>query len=223
MREKGFVLSLVLVILALGVIAGGVAIFQLKSKLTPQPQPPQAAVSSPIQATSPAQKDETANWKTYVSPNNVFTLKYPPQLYETKQYISNLSTGWKDEGVLSTTKPWNETMTKDSDILIEFSLRMKHSSEKLEDFISRTIKEQGGEFYSPESVIPDEKKKVQVDNRGSLWYVGNLGPAVKHVEVYVPQSDTEVIVIALWDNAQPPSLNHQRILHQILSTFKFLD
>jgi len=217
------------IIIGILVIAGiaGASWYFVKRQSIPSPAEQPPVVTPPeVKEKVPPEKapaDETANWKIYTSPNNTFTIKYPPQLYETKQWIVNVPIGWKDEGVLSTTRPWNEVFTKDSDFRVEFSLGTKRPEEKLEDFITRTIKEQSGEFYSPKIATPDEKKTIEVDNKQSLWYVGGLGPAVSHIEVYIPKSDTEVVVIALWSYKHPPSLAHQTILNQMLSTFKFLE
>jgi len=170
-------------------------------------------------------EDGTVNWKIYTSSHSIFTLKYPSELYETKEHISLLFAGWKDEGVLSTKTPWNASFTDEKDFRIGFVSGPKKSTETLEDFIEKTIKEQSGEFYSPEYIAKAEKKTIQVDGRNSLWYVGSLGPGAKHIEVYIPKSETEVVVASFWyeNFDQPPSEYHQKILQQILSTFKFIE
>ncbi|MEK7558940.1 MAG: PsbP-related protein [Patescibacteria group bacterium] len=173
-------------------------------------------ILSTFKFTDASQTTDASTWKTYTSPNKIFTLKYPLSLNVTQKYISNLPSGWLDEGVLSTTQPWNDSFTKNSDYRINFSQVPKSSGESLENFVSRFIKERGGSF-----LIPDSKKTIRVDGKESIWYVGNLGPATKHIEVYIPKTNTEVLIVELWDNNQPPSVDHQNILDQILSTFKF--
>lgn len=71
MREKGFALPLVLVLVAVGVvIVGIVAYFQLIPKLTPPTQ-----VSQPTPTPTPI--DETANWKEYTNKEMGFFIKHP--------------------------------------------------------------------------------------------------------------------------------------------------
>ena len=164
--------------------------------------------------------DETANWKTYTSPNRTFLLKYPPQLYETKKYIANLPVDWKDEGVMSTSKVWNDFRSAD-DYRLEFSTRAKKQTETLEEFVQRTVKEQSGEFFNPDNLANAKKKSIEVNGKASLMYQGSLGPAVEHVEVFIPHNNVEVTVIELWSNNPPPSSLQQKILDQILSTFRF--
>jgi len=168
-------------------------------------------------------QSETANWKTYISPHKIFNLKYPPSLFATSSRDLSSFIEMKDEGVLSTKDPWNTSFASDSDFRIEFFSRSKKSSENLTDFIVRNIKEQSGEFYSSDYIPEADKKEINVDGQESLWYLGMLGPAVQHIEVYIPKGETEVIVVGLWDNSQPPTLEHQRILEKILSTFQFID
>ena len=76
MREKGFALFLVLVLVALGLVSiGAVAYFQLKIK--PVSQSTQT-INQPIPL--PTQVGETVNWKTYKNSTIGFTIKHPSHI-----------------------------------------------------------------------------------------------------------------------------------------------
>jgi hypothetical protein len=219
--QFGFVALLVLAIIGLGIIVVvSVAYFRLKQ---PTPQTQIMPTTTPKTTISSAKKDEAADWKTYISPNNTFSLKHPPNLNETKKYISLLRVGLIDEGVLSTVEPWNASLNDENDFNIQMSTGAKKTDESVEGFIERNIKEESGEFYSPNYTESTTKKQIVVDGKQGFWYEGALGPGLEHIEVFIPRNATEVTILALWDNNQPPSQKHQQVLNQILSTFKFLD
>ena len=77
MSEKGFATPLILVVVALGVLViGSVAYFQLKPQSTAQPKPTQIT-PSPTQGRSSAQKDDTADWRTYTNTKYKYQIKHP--------------------------------------------------------------------------------------------------------------------------------------------------
>ena len=92
MREKGFVLPLVLAIVVIVLVAVGViAYFQLKPKLSPQPEVSQPTPSSTTASTAtPLPTDEIADWKTYSNEKADFSFKYPNDLYSFKEICGDL-------------------------------------------------------------------------------------------------------------------------------------
>ena len=65
---KNILITVVVLVLLIG---GGVGIWILLKQPSTQP-PSQTSI-----ATSSAEKDETANWKTFTSKDNNYTIKYP--------------------------------------------------------------------------------------------------------------------------------------------------
>ena len=77
LAKEGFAMPLVLMAVAVVIVIAGVFTYFI---ITPKPVPPGGSsiiVPSPS-ATSPIQKDETANWKTYENKALGFSIKYPP-------------------------------------------------------------------------------------------------------------------------------------------------
>ena len=69
MREKGFSLPLLLVVVAvLGMVLLGVAYFQLRQQSTQQSRQTQITTQP---TPSPTEIDETANWKTYTNNQSI--------------------------------------------------------------------------------------------------------------------------------------------------------
>ena len=216
--RRGYLPAAAVIILAAITLAVAVVIYFnrdliLKIKKNQQAQQGVISPSSKVSATPSPSPEATANWKTYTSQNKIFTLKYPLELTATAQ----------GEGVLSTVSPWNDTFMKSSDYRVEFSLGTKAQGENLKNFADRTIKQQSGQISNQNLLSPDSQKSLMVNNHQALWYVGNLGPATKHVEVYIQRNETSVVIVQLWDNSQPPTTEHQTTLNQILSTFQFTD
>jgi len=212
-RLKIILLSVLGLVLVAGIAFAGYKFGQKQSQSGAQPTPTPIVVATPT-------PDPTVDWKTYVEPNNSFTLKYPAKFYETKEHISTLLPGWKDAGVLSTAQPWNASIGPEN-MIIEFSIRPKKTDETLEDFISRTIKEISEEF-APKTVVPEIKRNITVDGKNALWYEGGLGPAIAHVEAYIPQTETSVVVVVAFAESYQLNNEQKAILDLMLSTFKFL-
>lgn len=87
-KQKGLAPILVVVLLAVAII-GGYLIYQQQTKTTIAPQVAQPS-SAPVSTSSATNSAETANWKTYTSPNNLYSFRYPVKNWEINQSISPL-------------------------------------------------------------------------------------------------------------------------------------
>src|SRR3990170_5593397 len=77
-REKGFALPLILVVVTTGIVIGFFGLqFYLKNKVGPPYMPSVSIDQTPTPPTLPSQPDETAGWKTYRNEKYGFEVKYP--------------------------------------------------------------------------------------------------------------------------------------------------
>jgi hypothetical protein len=175
------------------------------------------------------ESDATATWVTYVDLTKTFIIQHPPKFYETKEvpFPSAGATvkGWQDAGILSTeSNTWG--MSNPDDMVIQMSIVAKKPNEPLETSIDNAINENSGEF-APGHVIPDVKRKIIVDGRDGLWYEGSLGPAVPHIDVFIPKDENTMVIFAVYTGQPqlgPDKLYsaHKALLEQMLSTLQFL-
>ncbi len=183
--------------------------------------------AKPLTATNSATKNETANWKTYIDQYKTFSIKHPPEFYETKSTYDdtskvNVSLLRKDGGALTNFLPATRGPNKDGEMSITFDILAKNQSETLKNFVNRWINLNIGEF-APGNVDSNLKETLTVDGKSSLFYQGNLGPSVEHVEVYIPKNDTKVVRVTIYANkSQLPTSDQITLLKEMLSTFKFL-
>lgn len=84
-KEKGFTLPLVLVVVAVVlVIVGGVALFQIKSKSQTRPQSLTPTESTP----KLGEEDKIDNWRVYFNSRYNFQFSYPEKFYLTEVEIN---------------------------------------------------------------------------------------------------------------------------------------
>lgn len=76
MQKRGFILPLVIIIVATFIVGAGAFYLGKKSPGSTATNPVVTSQNSPAPSLTP---DETASWKTYSS--DLFTLKYPPKYY----------------------------------------------------------------------------------------------------------------------------------------------
>jgi len=119
--QKGFAMPVILILVALLVIGGGAYVY-MQNKQANQPATP----SSPTQATSTMQTSvsQTADWKTYIDPDNRFSLEYPSTLtisseksshnqVDTVRFLSSpsLASTVIQVGIFSTSSRWPDLKT----------------------------------------------------------------------------------------------------------------
>lgn len=178
------------------------------------------------------QTKNTADWKTFYDTTGTFSVKHPSNFQVIKEHTiqyGNIQYGldklnWKYAGMIyrvDTSDP-----SEREDITIEFTLRTKEETESMTDFISRTVNENAGEF-APGDVSSKFKKNMTIADRKALWYEGNIGPAVPHVETFIPKDETTIVVATITTGesaitGKPYSENHKILIEEIFSTFQFL-
>jgi hypothetical protein len=213
-REKGFALPLVLVVVVVGiVVAGAIAYLQSKPKITQQPQ----STPSPTPASTPisSPQDETADWKKFESrapiwPN--FEFKYP-NLLKIKLY------GPEGAGtVLENVK------TNKESIMITYV--NKPTPQTLKEFATKAINKPyglGGKLI--------EQKSFKVSRQPA--YLNKYQPNNKAIIIQVLIEDPKKNIFGYdniynmekFDDSDPSGSNGltEEKFNQILSTFKFLD
>lgn len=106
------------------------------------------------------------------------------------------------------------------DLRITFNLLTKQPDQTLESFVQDYINGRGSQLYDKNLLVPSVKKDTTVEGKTALWYEGNLGPAAKHIEVYILKESKSVVAIEMY-GGDIISDNQRTLLNQILSTFQF--
>lgn len=176
-------------------------------------------------------------WNMYKDKNNVFTLKYPPFLYETRDTYYAPDSGIKDAGALSSVIPYNVGPNKEDDLVIEMSIRPKPPRQTLDGYIETNILTRAqedtnmdGTVGPPIKIIPDKRKTIPLaDGKTAVWLEGIGFMAVSHTEVLIPYRDSEIIYITIWDGTSGKEHKNfiqyeknMKLAEQIISTFKFV-
>lgn len=204
MNNKGFAPLLLVIIIAIIGIAGYFA-YQ-KGFLSKQPAYPSAS------ATPFSTPDPTANWKTFISPDSNFSLKYPPdyklEAVQNLGYVIN-------NNITLPAYPYSEVsqkgetgllLTSDEDVVLQGGIKAK----KFKGYIG----EVGGniaenfvryEIYNPGA---DEPRRY---NNVILW---ELPQNINYEEKSAKYPSGRTL--------QSIPKDQEAILDQILSTFKFL-
>ncbi len=205
MREKGFALILILlIIVAVALVAGG-AYYLGKSgnKIIPQNQ----TVNPTNQPINIA--DEISNWKTYTDLSNRFSFKYPANV--------TLDTNRSDGVALFLKGPTQREQTEIYDgLFIRFiagSLEGKTVKEKAELDIKNDEDNQLGKTLLYPTIV-----KIN-DIEGYKVRTSGLGEATSY---YLPLDNSRYLLIVDATN-DPKGLGFQKIVDQILSTLKLLD
>lgn len=107
--EKGNVVTLTLVALAVAVLAGVVVLF-LAGRREPVPLPPVGEMADPSDLGDEAQQDPRANWPTYTDDTYSFSVQYPPGwIVDTGTYEDQpVVTLRPDMGTTTEPGPWND-------------------------------------------------------------------------------------------------------------------
>ena len=178
-------------------------------------------------AVEATQEDEIVGGETYQSQVGNFSVKYPKGWFVRSDYYSTRTKpilGEQTAGAISSDKDF--LLTKDSAFdafLIVFNIYEKVDYITLDDFILTYKTVDSGEFFYPD-IVKEGRKTLKVGGKDAIWLQGNLGPAVEHIEVYIPKDETHVIVVDGWDwSSKPIQDKYINLLNQILSTFKFIE
>lgn len=174
--------------------------------------------------------------KTYFDPNNVFSLQYPYNYFETKNIANPDIGGWKSAGAISTELPYNTGPTKEADIQILMYLRPKPVNQSLAEFIEGNVltfyrenNDMFGPTSQPSKITPDNRENIIVDGRNSIWLEGSFSPGITHIEVFIPKDETSLVFLEVYEgtaakvnrNLQQYEQN-KKIIKEILSSLKFL-
>ena len=173
------------------------------------------------------QTEKTSDWKTFYDTTRTFSVKHPSNFQVIKEYTIQYGLDklkWKYAGMIYRVDPSNPSDRED--ITIEFTLRTKGEAESMTDFINRTVNENAGEF-APGDVSSKFKNNMTIDDRKALWYEGNIGPAVPHVEIFIPKDEISVVVATITTGeraitGKPYNEDHKILIEKIFSTFQFL-
>lgn len=190
--QKGFVPILIILLVAAAAALGGYLIYQKQSKSTPSLQP----TTQP----SPSPTDETANWKTYRDERLMF--RYPEDwtIDPVQVFGSRSEIEFKYQ--------------KTSAFSLTYIANYNNGTEKpfttLEEFTGTRR-----DRYSKEILLAGQKAKYIVDP-------GDPGHVISYEEVLFFSPDNKAIVSLHYEQSYYDVPKANKILDQILSTFKFI-
>ena len=235
MREKGFILPVILaVILIVIVTVGGMVLYiQNKNKLTLQVQqtiPTQTPVPTPtstpqkttliLPTALPFTSGDLTNWKVYTSEKFKISLKYPANFvrtfitYQDAEGLTIFSSEKEKQEFEDCAKPAGTEHCFAGSITIGFQEKNKSSDESLENWIKTN------EGWSINQVIlsPDNGGLTVIDNK-KAFKVKSQGMTGQGYEIYIDKNTSVLQIYGLAD----PSGQLPTILDQILSSLKFLN
>lgn len=202
--QKGFVLPLLLIIIAALLVAGGAYVY-VQNKQTNQ----MSDVTLPDQTTPTAQTSntQTADWKTYTNSQYSFSFQYPANL-EFNSYESS-------PGVFTFQVSKTKTPTR-IECNTEFSFSGSVFDKKIvsTSIVSDTVKRQYNDSlsYTQENiggkVVMVEKKTLGVCGSGDII-------------TWTEPSGRFVVLFNLQPSEVDLSSDYKNTYNQILSTFKF--
>lgn len=190
-------------------------------------QPTQVQVASP----STIRYGETANWKTYTDPKGIFSTQYPADWYENKKSTAVHISGPRKPlplGVIGPLLSDVEDFPTLSRKAIVFQLENKRAEISLDKYSYDSDVCKGDTFGYCDSHTPKpiERKKIAIESKEAIWQISQASPSGPGLEVFIPKSETEIIVIftnALNKDATDIDADYKNLVSQILSTFKFID
>ncbi len=208
MNQKGF--APIIILLAVLFIAGlgGAYYFGTYVNKPLQPQPTiQPLVSSPTQQltvpVTTAKIDETANWKTYTSQKNSFSLKYPSGMEieeKSDNYTAFILAG-----------PTQKKQTELYDGIGLFIIKGTLQGRSLKNFVEAEAK-QAGEMVKPITT-------TYISSYEAYTYTSRgLG---EHTYIYIANNGTYWEIIN--STGDPTHKGFQKTVDQILSTFRFIE
>ncbi len=172
----------------------------------------------------------------YTDKNNVFTLTYPSSLYVTESVdVPDMKTD-VSAGALSTVKPYNNGLDKESDMLIEIIIRSLPQNTAREKYIDDNIltyqpedTDLDGIVPSPIKVVPTVKKTINLGGIDAIWIEGLAFMSVSHTEVFIPYKDNKIVTIKIYDGTGPQEFRNMkqyqqniRLAEQIVSSLRFV-
>ncbi len=219
MKEKGF--APIIMVIAVLVLGGIVGIFYLSKQTNTARQPQLASYQQPIVASQTApssakQQDPTSNWKTYTNTQLNISFKYPSD-WVTKPSVIDSETL---HGVIALNSP-NFTAANPVPATIDLTYYDNPEQLSLKDFEQKNTGTLSG--YTPGVYDPTG---AELNVAGTLAYFIH-NPICEPVlcDRYVLQSKDKIYLLTTYYNDKESQnvQNQQKVLDQILSTFRFAD
>lgn len=197
--QKGFTLSLVLLVVLIITAIGGI-VYLNKSPQKPTPSSPVDTSQSP-QPTP----DETANWKTYTNKKYGFSIKYPPSL----MFISN-----GDFNVDFYDKNSGQTNASPKDIKMRISVNQNaRNFDKIYAARENTIIEE--EQHAKDAIFT-KVRNINIDSNKAVEFTYDVSSDGNYTKGVIINHREDLIEISSWDQ----ELDN---FSQIPPTFKFLE
>lgn len=232
-KQKGLALVYLLVgIIILAVVAGGAYYFgksqvskpvSQNSVVTSQTLPQVTPVSSPV-------LDETANWKTYNSLNNLYSLRYPSNWYQygDKQALKDGSFAQYFSSKPDSKNRWKDLKDTDYAFAITISPMSATTYESGKTYLEM--------FPENEQIIgtkkTSDKENVELIGLSSIAGVKSIEiertlkegiiSDVFYAREIILQKDPSTIRIATFAKNRENFQSKQKMTNQILTTFKFI-
>ncbi len=191
-------------------------------------------LATPVTPSTSTQSSKL-EWKTYKDKNSTFTMRYPSNFYETFETpMGDLNPGIS-AGALSTVKPYNNGLDKESDMLIEMVIQTLPQNMTLESYIQTNIlthpredTDGDGKVGPPIQITPSKRKTINIGEKEAIWIEGLAFMSVSHSEVFIPYKYNEIVLIKFYDGTGGQENRNQeqyqkniKLAEEIVSTFKF--
>jgi len=210
MKQKGFALIMIIVLIALFAVAG-VCFAEKKGFFNKLPR----ILTSLPSPTPIATPDPTIDWKTYTNKELGFSFKHPlVQINTDKLQAPNTPTA----KLIQTFAEPDMKYEGSENIFNGFSIYQipNISINKFEDFVESDIE---AIMSKKSSEYPPTKEIVQIDNTQAIC-IDLYGVGILHMYYFLVPNTSNLIVIS--EGAETYSTNQfKNIFPQILSTFKF--
>ena len=213
-RIKNSLLVIMAVALLFATSLAGLFYFQIQ-KLSKQLSKYQIQASPTPTATT----DPTANWKTYTNTLYKFSHKYPPQA-ETKEIITQADNNRRVLFAIDTSEV-GATQIPNTEFYDRYNFTIviveKSPTETIDDISSEYISncnKVGDLIKSPESTIVNGVRGITHSCRG-------LGEST-YILLLAPKTNSYYFEIRT-SHERSNKANYQKMIDQILSTFKFLE
>ncbi|MEX0621737.1 MAG: PsbP-related protein [Candidatus Woykebacteria bacterium] len=206
---KKIILTLVVILAITGPIA--VAIWYYVDSQTKQETTPvttaKVSTESAKQSTTSAQKDETADWKTYTDSVLKFSIKHPKDWTISTETTPEYEVEIINYGPSETRSTGFSLPEDEGKVKLSITKGTKSEGQSLEDYVT-----------SKESSMTTtvSKKEITVDGRRTIKRIWEQAGFGTHVTTYVQKDSTTVYILTEF-------LHYQENLYDLLlSTFKFL-
>lgn len=212
-NQKGLAPILIVLLIAVLGVGGYFVYTSLRGGVADVAISPSGIPAITTVPTSSSNPDETANWKTYTDTKQKFSIKYPPAWTVFPNIVGGIIPGFDGTIINSANKlePHGEILAEEGQAGISINVV-------------------GTDKLTNETLLNYHKRKFSSPDKGGNDYTEttlNTIPAIKHVRTTTEPDSGQIIYLVsnrewvYWLNVSVHNTSYQKIVDQILSTFKF--